>query len=117
MKNFKKFLLAGGSAIMMFPFAAGAVSDIDGLIDTVNDILGAIIPIVIAIAVIIFLIGVLKYVRAGEDEEERKKGRNLMIFGIISLFVMVSVWGLVNIIGGTLDLDTEIPDLDLLPNI
>ncbi|KKR37266.1 MAG: hypothetical protein UT97_C0012G0006 [Parcubacteria group bacterium GW2011_GWC2_40_31] len=104
---------------MMFPFAAGAVGDVYELVDTVNAILSSIVPIIIAIAVIIFLIGVLKYVRAGEDEEERKKAKGLMIFGVIALFVMVSVWGLVNIIRGTLTLDTTMPDTieNLLPTI
>jgi len=96
--------------MMMFPFAAGAVSNVDELVDVVDTILMSIVPIIVAIAVVVFLIGVLKYVRAGEDEEERKKAKGLMIFGVIALFVMVSVWGLVNIIGGTLSLDTDIPD-------
>lgn len=107
--------------MMALPFVAGAISDIDGVIDTANDILGAIIPIVIAVAVVIFLIGVLNYVRAGADEDDKKKqARGLMIFGIIALFVMVSVWGLVNVLSGTLDLDTEAPNdaiEDLLPEI
>ena len=32
---------------------------------------------------------------AGGDEEKRANGRSLMIYGVIGLFVMVAVWGLV----------------------
>ena len=38
-----------------------------------------------------------------------------MIYGIIGLFVMVSLWGLVAILSGTFNLDKDIPDIDLLP--
>jgi len=56
---------------------------------------------VIAIAVIIFLWGVVSYITAGADEEKRATARSLMIYGIIGLFVMVSVWGLVAVLGRT----------------
>ena len=41
-----------------------------------------------------------------------------MIYSIIGLFVMVSVWGLVAILVRHFQLDNEIPDTvnDLLPN-
>ena len=41
-----------------------------------------------------------------------------MIYGIIGLFVMVSIWGLVAILSGTFDLKNDIPDTvnELLPN-
>jgi hypothetical protein len=37
-------------------------------------------------------------VRAGDNEEKRQAGRDLMWFGIIALFVMIGVWGFVNIL-------------------
>ena len=112
MKTIKKLIPFG---LMAMPFAAGAVSDINGLIDVVDTILARLAPLFIAIAVIILLLAIVNYIRAGEDEEKRGKARNLMIFGIIGLFVMVSIWGLVAILSGTLDLDEGIPDIDVLP--
>jgi glycerol-3-phosphate acyltransferase PlsY len=38
---------------------------------------------------------------AGGDEEKRTTGRNTMIYGIVAIFVILSVWGLVNILNGT----------------
>ena len=39
-------------------------------------------------------------------KKARNKGKNIMIYGIIGLFVMVSFWGIVNILINTFELDT-----------
>lgn len=58
-------------------------------------------PLLIALSVIVFIWGVLKYISGADDETKRTEGRNFMIYGIIGLFVMVSVWGLVQVLQGT----------------
>lgn len=112
MKTIKKLIPFG---LMATPFVAGAVSDAFQLFDLAEDILNRLVPIFIAAAVVILLVAIVNYIRAGEDEEKRGKAKNLMIYGIIGLFVMVSVWGLVNILGGTFNLDEDVPNPDLLP--
>ena len=72
------------------------------------------IPFIISLGLIIFLIGVMGYVRSGDNEEKRKMGRDLMLFGIVALFVMVGVWGFVRIlystfIGGNFEINNNAP--------
>ena len=61
--------------------------------------------------------GVLRYVTAGESEDKMKEGKNMMIYGIIALFVMISVFGLVRILlntfaqGGAQGFDFALPKL------
>ena len=74
------------------------------------------VPFLIAIAVLVFLIGVVRFVGAGDNEELRKSGRDVMIFGIIVLFVMVSVWGIVGLVyssflPGSVSLPTKLPNV------
>jgi hypothetical protein len=57
-----------------------------------------VVPFLFALALVMFLVGVVKYVRAGDSEEAREAGRGLMLFGIIALFVMTAVWGFVGIL-------------------
>jgi uncharacterized membrane protein YidH (DUF202 family) len=52
------------------------------------------IMVVIGAAVLVFIWGVLKYVLAADDFG-KKQGRTWMLWGIIALFVMVALWGLV----------------------
>ncbi len=78
------------------PFRPGIM----GLVDRISDILGAILPLVLTLAVFYFLWALANYMlKAGEEQAE---ARQQMIWGVIILFVMVSVWGLVGILTSTL---------------
>ena len=48
-------------------------------------------------------------------EVTEKEARNVMIYGIIGLFVMVAVWGLVNVLINTFGLSTSVPQVPGLP--
>ena len=67
----------------------------------------SVVILLFAFAVIFFLYGIVKYISSNDDEENRKKSKNIMIYGIIGLFVMVSFWGIVNILINTFELDTS----------
>ncbi len=56
-----------------------------------------IIQLLITLAFIYFAWGVSQYVVATGNAEERKKARNIIIYGLIALFVIVCVWGLVRL--------------------
>jgi heme/copper-type cytochrome/quinol oxidase subunit 2 len=112
MQKIKKFIPIGLSLTPMLVFAA---TDIPAVIDTIMRVLNVVIPLIIAIAVVVFLVGVVKYITAGGDEEKRKEARNVMIYGIIGLFVMVAVWGLVNLLVNTFNLQTSAPPPPELP--
>jgi hypothetical protein len=58
------------------------------------------VPALFALAFIVFLWGVYLYFFNTGDKpaDERKKGRNFIIYGIVGFFVMVSVWGLVGLL-------------------
>ena len=70
-------------------------------------------PLLITIAVIVFIVGVIKYIANADDAGKREEGRNFIIYGLIGLFVLVSVWGLVGVIQGTFGLESTpiIPQL------
>ncbi|MCE9628565.1 MAG: hypothetical protein K8Q91_01040 [Candidatus Vogelbacteria bacterium] len=72
------------------------------LVDCVRDsIVVPIINLLLALAVLVFFWGLVKYLYKGDNDAERTKGKSLMAFGIIGLFVMVSVWGIVGLLTGT----------------
>lgn len=100
-------------SLFMFPVLAFAdsVTDADSLFNLVNKILRNILPIIISIAVIWFIYNVFAYAISG-DEEKKGAAKNNMIWGIVALFVMISVWGLVGVLTKTLNLDTSRPNID-----
>jgi hypothetical protein len=92
----------------------GRVEDFDSFISFVFKVINALIPVIISLAVLVFIWGVFRYV-VSSDEEAKGKGKNMMLWGIVGLFVMVSVWGLVNILIKTFKFNTNAPDLPQLP--
>jgi hypothetical protein len=114
----KTFLKLGALALVAAPALAAAQSlgGILGLLAQAEDLINRLIPFVIALAVLVFLWGIFKYITAGGDSEKRKEATGLIIWGIIGLFVMVSVWGLVNILVRSVNLDNTAPNAPGLPN-
>lgn len=72
--------------------------NIGNVVSSLNRVLGYVVPIIIGFALIAFLWGVLKYLFAGSDEKQREESKQFMLWGIIGLTVMVSVWGLVSVL-------------------
>ena len=70
---------------------------------------GGIIPIIFALAVLYFLWGALLFIQSAGDPKGREEGKKRLIFGIIGLAVMVSVWGLVSILVNTFGGEVGIP--------
>ena len=68
----------------------------------------SIIPLIFALAVLIFVWGVVQFVINSDEEAKKAKGKQFMIWGIIALTVMISVWGLVAILGNTFSIDTSV---------
>ena len=50
-----------------------------------------------------FFWGLVKFIFAAGNEESKADGKKIMIWGVVALFVMVSVWGLVRFIAETFD--------------
>ena len=44
---------------------------------------------------IYFVWGVVQYVLSADSAEERKKSKQVMLWGVLALFVIVSMWGIV----------------------
>jgi len=89
-------------ALPVLTFAQDATS----ILSKVQNIIASLVPILIGIAVLYFLWGVLKYVVA-KDPESQKEARSIMIYGIIVLFVMVSIWGLVGVLARTVGISNS----------
>jgi len=104
-KSFKKSIFAVGVALL--PVLALAQTNVQSILATVQSILDIVVPIIMALALIYFFWGLATYILgASADEEKRAAGRNMMIYGIIALFVMAAVWGLVKVVGSTFDVRT-----------
>ena len=111
MKSFKRILLVGSAGLLPLlvfaqqsgTFGCGPVSGgLKNLFCLLTEIVVfSVIPLIGVVGLAWFFYGVAKYIKGAEDEKGRTEGRQFMLYGIIALFVMVSVIGLVNVLRNT----------------
>jgi len=95
--NLLPLTLAATLGMPMLAFA----QDLNNTLETINDLLSQVIPILMIIATIAFIWGIIKYIMAGGDEEGVQTAKGYMLWSIIALAVMVSVWGIVGVLVDT----------------
>jgi hypothetical protein len=88
----------GISTAVLLPYS-------NGIINVINKIL---VPLLIGIAFITFLWGLYKHFILGASEEsEKAEGRKFAMWGIIGFVVILSVWGLVNLVVSAVNLPSD----------
>ena len=104
----RAIIIAGLTAALLLPVAAfaqaglgGGDTPLDTAITRLLSWISRLTVLILAAAVLVFVWGVLKFITAAGDDEKRKSGRSFMIWGIIGIFVMVSVWALVRLLTET----------------
>lgn len=55
--------------------------------------------VVILLTVLWFFWGMITFIRASGDEKAIAEGRHQMLWSVVALFVMVSIWGIVGLLG------------------
>ena len=91
--------------VIFFPHPALAVLAPRNFSEFVDIIVGLIkltVPLVAAISLVAFFWGLVKFIGAAGNEEAIKDGKKIMIWGLIALFVMFSIWGIVSLLNGSL---------------
>jgi hypothetical protein len=94
-------------ALPVFTFAqAPDLNYFNIAIVSVGELVTMLIPILIAIGLLFFIWGLVQFIMAGGDETAKEKGKAHMVWGTIALFVMVSVWGIVGLLGEITGVET-----------
>ena len=87
--------------LVMTPLMIHAVT-FDTLMTKAGGWLKTILSLLMGIAFLFFLLAIIKLIRAeGDDRDEAKKG---VMWSIIALFVLVSIWGIVTFLRQTVEI-------------
>lgn len=98
----KKFIIGALAFTPMFVFAQGNFGNVESLLNGLKRLVGIATPLVMGIALLGFFWGLAMFIFNQGNEEKKGEGKNIMLWGIIALFVMVAVWGLVGFISNAL---------------
>jgi uncharacterized membrane protein len=64
-------------------------------------IINPIVMFMLALALVVFVFGILEMLSKGADAEAHSKGKTHMVAGVVGMFIMISAWGIINIIANT----------------
>jgi fumarate reductase subunit D len=95
--------------------SAGSLSE---LVQSALSFIGnVVVPLLVTLALVVFFYRiVISIYKVGEDTKAVENGKTLLIWGVVALFVMVSVWGLVGFIGNTVGIKQVVPQLEGNPD-
>ena len=100
------FLLVAVAVVT--PTLVGAVT-LGHTLGVVSDLINGLIPIVLAITVLIFFWGLAMYLLDAGNSERKSEGIRIMVMGVLALFVMVSIWGIIGVLQQTFKVDQAKP--------
>ncbi len=93
--------------IPLFFWALPAVASAQtfaSIILSVVSVINLAIPLVGSLILCVFLWGIVQYVYSQSDSE-KGKGKELIIWGLVGLFVAFSIWGIVQLFALTLGIN------------
>ena len=100
----KKVIIATLALAPALAFAQ-QLDSIRQLLTSIGSLISIALPIVVALGLLGFFWGLVKFIFAQGNEEAKADGKKIMLWGVVSFFVMVSVWGLVKFIGNQLNIN------------
>ena len=97
------------------PIIVFAQVTVGKLIDSAAELVLLFVPILLGLAVLTFFWGLVKFINQAGDEKAVEEGRSLMIWGMVAIFVMVALWGILGFLQHTFGLDKTV-NLGNLPS-
>ena len=81
------------------------LSPIASLLGAIASIIGALVPILVSLGLAVFLWGLVRYLWGAGGKAKIDDAKKLMKWGLITLFIMVSVWGIIDLMQSALGIN------------
>lgn len=102
MKNVLRIGIVSALAFAPFAvFAVGSGQQVGNILDTFGGLISKATPIVVALALLGFFWGLAIYIFNAGDEKKKSQGKNIMIYGVLALFIMLSIFGIIGVLQST----------------
>ncbi len=93
---------------MNFEIIPKAEASVVTLMKSINRVvINPLIIFLFALAVVYFIYGLVRYLMSPDNEEIRKSSKTSMLWGIVGMFIMVSVFGILSLIMNTFGIENR----------
>ncbi len=89
--------------------SAQAITDVNSLTYKLTNIGNTVLALLVAFAFLYVVFNVVRYIMAAEDPEKRKSIGSAVMWGLVGLFVIGSIWGLVAVLSNTFRTNNNVP--------
>lgn len=110
-------LLTASTLGLLFPLLASA-QEFEAFVTYLSTNINRLVVFLVLIATVMLIFGIVRYISAGGDEDKVAEARNLIIYGIIGLAVIIMIWGFVRVLVDFVfdpTTDFDLPDASELP--
>ena len=97
------------SAFLSPVISFAALEGVKGLVVDIGQIVNLLEPVVYGLALIYFVWGIGQFILNSGEQKARDEGKQKMIWGVVAMFVIFSIMGILRFISGTVgvSLDTS----------
>lgn len=97
------------AALLIIPTSLALASDAASLVGKIlEEIINPAILVLMALALVVFIYGIFRSFAAKSSEDMRTRGKSIAIWGIVGLFIMVGVFGIMSLVIDTVGADDQI---------
>lgn len=93
--------------VALLPRPTLASVTLQSIFSSFGSVLSSFVQLGAAVALVLFLWGVIVFMRKSGDDKEIANGKQFMLWGIVLLSVLVSLWGIVAIVQNTLGIEDK----------
>ena len=68
------------------------------LVNQFVELINTAIPVLFSLALVLFLWGGVRYIYKSGDVKGKSEERTAMVWGLVALFVLFSIWGIIRIL-------------------
>lgn len=94
-------IVVGALLLLTTPMIAAAqLMETDLLVNNFGVILNMLLWVFATLALLVFFWGIIKYIASAGNAEKASEGKSIMIYGAIALFVLFSIFGIIQFLRG-----------------
>lgn len=76
--------------------------NLNELLNKINSvILNPLLGLLFAVAFLMFIWGIFQFIGSAATDDGREKGKKNIMWGIVGMFIMIAVYGIIKVITGT----------------